>query len=72
MTSTFVIEGSAEFLIHVSSGFEGGTKRVGHTVDGPTAFDLASTTEGGDATRAMSFGHARWTVLLLNYATNEN
>ncbi len=72
MTSTFVIKGSAEFLIHVSSGFEGGTKRVGHTVDGPTAFDLASTTEGGDATRAMSFGHARWTVLLLNYATNEN
>lgn len=72
MTSTFVIKGSAEFLIHVSSGFEGGTKRVGHTVDSPTAFDLASTTEGGDTTRAMSFGHARWTVLLLKYATNEN
>lgn len=41
MTSAFLVEGSTEFLVHVTTGFEGCTERVGHAVDGAAAFDLA-------------------------------
>ena len=45
MTSAFLVEGSAEFLVHVTTGFEGRTEGVGHAVDGSAAFDLAGSAE---------------------------
>lgn len=63
MTSAFLVEGSTEFLVHVTTGFEGCTERVGHAVDGAAAFDFAGAAEAGDTTRFVSFGDAGGTVL---------
>jgi len=55
VTSSPVVEGRVEPLVHVTAVFGGGAERVGHAVDGATAFDLAGAAQGGDAAGFVVF-----------------
>ena len=58
MTSTSIVEGGVEFLVHVTALLLGIAEGIGLTVNGPAAFDLAMTAEGGDAAGFVVFGGA--------------
>lgn len=49
MALAVLVEGGAEFLVHVTPALDRVAEGVGHAVDGTSALDLAFAAEGGDA-----------------------
>ncbi len=63
MTPATLVEGGAEFFVHVTAGLDRVAKGVGHAVDRASALDLTGTAEGGDATGLVVLGGALVAVL---------
>jgi hypothetical protein len=63
MAPPVLVEGGAEFLVHVPSGLDRVAQGVRHAVDGPAALDYARAAEGGHPAGLVVFRGAFVAVL---------